>query len=75
MNERGLMKQGEDIVRLQEQITGARKDIGEIKDHHLVYIAGELKEVRESLSKINIKLASWSGGIVVALWMLEKFVR
>lgn len=48
--------------------------ITEIKDNHLFHLAGDMKELQKSVNNINVKLAMWSGAIIVAIWVMEKFL-
>lgn len=66
-------KQTIDIAVLKEQVCEVRGDITTILNNHLPHIQAALEENQKSISNINVKLATWSGAIVVAIWLLEHF--
>ncbi len=70
------MEQDHDkIIRLEEKIDAATKVIDEIKNNHLVHLSNDVKELSKSIGNINVKLGMWSGGIVVVIWILERFIK
>lgn len=75
MNEEQLQKDHDMIVRHDEKLDAIQADINTIMTNHLVHIASDIKEISESIGRINVKLALWSGGIVVVVWMLEHFIK
>lgn len=63
------------IIRLEEKSDALKKVVYEIKDNHLVHLADDVKSIANKVDSINVKMGMWSGGIVVALWVLEKFIK
>ena len=63
------------IIRVEEKIGALSSVVYEIKDNHLAHLSADVKELVNSVGNLNIKLATWSGGIVVILWLLEKFLK
>lgn len=75
MNEEQLQKDHDMIVRHDEKLDAIQADINTIMTNHLVHIAADIKEVRDSMGGINVKFALFSGGIIVAVWVLEHFIK
>ena len=63
------------ISVLETNYCNLNEKITEIADNHLVHLANDIKEVKTSIARIDIKLAYWSGAIVVAIWLLDKFLK
>lgn len=62
-------------INTESRLTRVETILFEIRDNHLVHLANDIENLQTSVGNLNIKLAGWSGGIVVALWVLEKFFR
>ena len=63
------------IARLEERIAELHVDVSLIMSNHLPHIQGAIDELRQDINKINLKLAMWSGGIIVATWILEHYFQ
>jgi archaellum component FlaC len=63
------------LSTLETQYDNLTEKISEIKDNHLQHLANDVKELQRSIQAIDLKLAYWSGGIVVAVWLLERFAQ
>lgn len=63
------------IIRLEDKADALSKVVYEIKDNHLSHIAADVKDLARKINNIDQKLAYWSGGIVVALWVLERIAK
>ena len=71
-----MTKQDHDrVIKLEEQFCSISDKVDEIINNHLVHISADIKELQTSVSSINLKLAMWSGGIVVMVWFLERYVK
>ena len=63
------------IIRTEEKVDAFSDIVYQIRDNHLVHIATQLNNLETKVDSINTKLAMWSGGIVVALWIVERFLK
>lgn len=63
------------IIRTEEKVDALGDIVSEIKNNHLVHISDDIKDIQSSIGNINVKLAGWSGGIVVVIWLMEKFFK
>ena len=75
MSDKEQIKQGQDIVRLQEQVEGIRGEISEIKNNHLTHLVDDVKELKDGLTNTNLKIAKWSGGGVAILGLLQIILK
>lgn len=63
------------LSTLEANYTSLDDKIEEIKGNHLVHLSNDIKELQKSVLNIDKKLAMWSGGIVVAIWVMDKFLQ
>ena len=63
------------ISTLEANYTSLEEKIDEIKNNHLVHLTNEVDETKKAIAKIDNKLAMWAGGIVVAVWFIERFLQ
>lgn len=69
-----ITKIDKDLVT-EGRLTKVETVLYEIRDNHLVHLSNDIAELQQSVGNLNVKLASWSGGIVVALWIIEQFLK
>lgn len=62
------------IIRSEEKLDALSKVVYEIKDNHIAHLSTDLSELKKSVSKISNRLALWSGGIMVGVWIIEHFL-
>lgn len=67
-NENRLSTLEANYISLEEKIT-------EIKDNHLVHLADDISKLKDKISAIDVKLAMWSGAIIVAGYILQTFFK
>ena len=63
------------IIRVEEKLNALTAVLFEIKDNHLAHLSVDVKDIKSRVDAINVKIAMWSGGIVVATWTLEHFIK
>jgi len=63
------------IIRVEEKLDALSNVVFEIKNNHLAHIADDIKKLQLGIFGIDKKLAMYSGGIVVVMWILDKFVN
>lgn len=64
----------DDLIKLSGRVDLVQTIVNEIKDNHLVHIATQIETIQTNVGNLNVKLAMWSGGIVVAVWIMERFI-
>ena len=62
------------LIRLEEGQNALKDEVAEIKNNHLAHLSEDMKEIKDSLSSLEKKFAYWSGGLVVAVWIVERFL-
>jgi hypothetical protein len=63
------------IIRTEEKVDALSKVVYEIKDNHLQHLAVAVEELRSNVQSINVKLGLWSGGIMVGVWLIDRFLK
>lgn len=62
-------------IELERRMTRVETKLDEITNNHLVHLSADLEKLSDKLGNINIKLAYWSGGIVVATYLVDKILK
>lgn len=62
------------VARLEERQEALSKVVYEIKDNHLAHLSDDVREVRDKVDNIAIKIATWSGALMFILWVMGKLV-
>ena len=70
-----MTKKQDKEIQTESRLTKVETILFEIRDNHLVHLSSDIKDLQQSIGNINVKLAGWSGGIVVALFILDKIVK
>ena len=69
------MKNGNYKIGIEQRLSRIETTLDEIANNHLVHLSDDMKELQAKIGNINVKLGYWSGGIVVAIWVLEKIIK
>ena len=62
------------LATLEANYNSLEEKLEEITENHLIHIASDIKDMQKSISAIDKKLAMWSGGITLGVYLLEKFI-
>ena len=63
------------ITTLETQHDNLIDKILEIKDNHLTHLAADVKDLQKGVQAIDLKLAYWSGAIVVAIYVIQTLTK
>lgn len=63
------------IIRTEEKLTSISGVVYEIRDNHLAHLKANIDDINNKVDSLNIKLSMWSGGIIVAIWVMDKFFK
>ena len=62
-------------LEIESRLTKLETTLNEVATNHLPHLSEDIKKLERTIGKINVKLGYWSGGIVVAVWLLERFIK
>ena len=60
---------------VSERLTALEVKMEAMMTNHLPHIQAAVDELDRKVDSINTKLAMWSGGIVVSIWIIERFAK
>lgn len=63
-----------DIARLEEKNNSLNEKVDEIKNNHLAHIAADIKGVNDKVDRLSLKIAYWTGGLLVATSMIQYII-
>lgn len=49
--------------------------IDEIKNNHLVHLSSDIAEVKRAVDDLKISMAKWTGGLAVAMLVIELLIK
>ena len=62
------------IIRVEEKINALNNVVYEIKDNHLAHLSTDISLLKDKVDGLSTRLAVWSGGVVVVVWVIDKFI-
>ena len=62
------------LARAEERQTALTNIVIEIKDNHLVHLQKELDNLSRKVDKLTLKIAMWTGGISVVMYVAERII-
>lgn len=61
------------IARLEQNHKALSDVVVQIRDNHLVHISADIKEVKDQVDRISLKLAQW-GGVILLLGVIGQIL-
>ena len=69
------MKTENRLSTLEANYKSLEDKVDEITNNHLVHLSEDIKELHKSINGINVRLAMWSGAIMVGVFLLDKLFK
>jgi hypothetical protein len=63
------------IIRLEQGQRGICDEIKEIKENHLFHLSEDVKNLRNDITELKLKIARWSGGVAVLIILAQIILR